>query len=344
MLSIIMFSGLPHGIKPRWWIVTGVVTALGVNVYAASWISGLMLICLAILISPPAYDRLLVALKVGDPLHLRVLIVLIGLTASTYVLNIHTSHIEDQRVAAAKAEQDRTDQLEREASAAAAQAKIESTRQFYVTNKSSILQEIATALNSRDVNKATTINARYASVITDPEYLALQQKLATLVDEIALAKREQERKDTIAGLLKDLKTLNAADYTKAISLYTSLLQLEPANKAYQQNLERFKKAEASRQAKIEADQQAAAARASRIKQIESQFSQWDGSHRTFERLIKQAMNDPDSYDHVDTRYVDKGKFIRVYCTFRGKNAFGGTVKNTRVADFDINGNFLQEVE
>ncbi|KAA8698572.1 hypothetical protein [Pseudomonas cannabina] len=340
----IMLSGVPHGINPRWWVVTGVVTALGVNVFASSWISGLMLICLAILISPPVYDRLLVAIKVGDPLHLRMLVVLIGLTASTYVLNVHTSHMEDQRVAAAKAEQDRTDQLEREASAAAANAKIESTRQFYLTNKSSILREIATALDSRDVNKATAINAKYASVITDPEYLVLQQKLARLAAEMAQAKREQERKDKIAGLLADLKTVDAADYTKAMSLYTSLLELDPSNKTYQQSLERFKKAEASRQSKIEADQQAAAARASRTKQIESQFSPWDGSHRTFERLIKQAMNDPDSYDHVDTRYVDKGKFIRVYATFRGKNAFGGTVKNTRIADFDIDGNFLREVE
>ncbi|WP_259642309.1 hypothetical protein, partial [Pseudomonas syringae] len=231
MLSI-MLSGVPYGINPRWWVVTGVVTALGVSVFAASWISGLMLICLAILISPPVYDRLLVALKAGDPLHLRVLIVLIGLTASTYALNVHTSHIEALRVAAAKAEQDRTDQLEREVSAAAAHAKIESTRQFYATNKSSILREIAMALDSRDVNKATTINARYASVITDPEYLALQQKLATLAGEIAMAKREQERKGKIAGLLNDLKTLDAADYTKAISLYTSLLQLEPANKCH----------------------------------------------------------------------------------------------------------------
>ncbi|POD69611.1 hypothetical protein BKM17_25385 [Pseudomonas syringae group genomosp. 3] len=340
----IMLSGVPHGINSRWWVVTGVATALGVNVFASSWISGLMLICLAILISPPVYDRLLAAIKVGDPLHLRMLVVLIALTASAYVLNVHTSRMEDQRVATAKAEQDRTDQLEREASAAVAHAKIESTRQFYLTNKSSILREMATALDSRDVNKATAINARYASVITDPEYLVLQQKLARLAAEMAQATREQERKDKIAGLLNDLKTVDAADYTKAMSLYTSLLELEPANKTYQQSLERFKKAEASRQAKIEADQQAAAARASRTKQIENQFSQWDGSHRTFERLIKQAMNDPDSYEHVDTRYVDKGKFIRVYSTFRGKNAFGGTVKNTRIADFDIDGNFLREVE
>ncbi|KPC36333.1 Uncharacterized protein AC496_0420 [Pseudomonas savastanoi pv. glycinea] len=303
-----------------------------------------MLLCLAVLIAPPVYNRLLVTLKVGDPLHLRVLIVLIGLTASTYVLNVHSDHTEALRVATAKAEQNRTEQLEREASATAAQAKLESTRQFYAINKSTILRDFTAALSSRDVNEATTIDAKYASAITDPEYLALQQRLKTLTAEVAQAKREQERKDKIARLLKDLKTLGATDYTSAISLYTSLLELEPANKGYQQNLDRFKKAEASRQAKIEADQQAAAERASRTKKVESQFSQWDGSHRTFERLIKQAMNDPDSYDHVETRYADKGKFIRVYCTFRGKNAFGGIVKNTRVADFDIDGNFLREVE
>jgi hypothetical protein len=56
------------------------------------------------------------------------------------------------------------------------------------------------------------------------------------------------------------------------------------------------------------------------------------------------MNDPDSYDHVETKYVDKGTYIRVISTFRGKNAFGGMVKNTKIADFTIDGSFLKEVQ
>ncbi|MCX9105894.1 DUF4875 domain-containing protein [Aeromonas veronii] len=78
----------------------------------------------------------------------------------------------------------------------------------------------------------------------------------------------------------------------------------------------------------------------RIKKLESQFSAWDGSHRTLERAIKKSMNDPDSYEHVETTYRDLGDSLIVSTTFRGKNGFGGVVKNTVVAQVDLDGNIL----
>ncbi|WP_206046916.1 zinc ribbon domain-containing protein [Mangrovimicrobium sediminis] len=66
------------------------------------------------------------------------------------------------------------------------------------------------------------------------------------------------------------------------------------------------------------------------------FSAWDGSHRNLEKIVKASMNDPDSYDHVETRYTDKGDFLIVRTEFRGKNAFGGTVKNFVTAKTDLN--------
>lgn len=84
--------------------------------------------------------------------------------------------------------------------------------------------------------------------------------------------------------------------------------------------------------------------------IESQFSFWDGSHNKLEDLIKENLNDEDSYDHIETNYIDVNNaekqslvngtlsdlgysqqieigdlFIMV--EFSAKNAFGGTVKN-----------------
>lgn len=79
----------------------------------------------------------------------------------------------------------------------------------------------------------------------------------------------------------------------------------------------------------------------RIKKLESQFSAWDGSHRALERVIKNGMNDPDSYEHVETTYRDLGDSLIVSTTFRGKNAFGGMVKNTVVAQVDLDGNVLK---
>ena len=70
------------------------------------------------------------------------------------------------------------------------------------------------------------------------------------------------------------------------------------------------------------------AAAERTELLEEQFSTWDGSHINLTRVIKDAMNDPDSYKHDETVYVDNGDHLIVTTTFRGANAFGGVVKNT----------------
>jgi hypothetical protein len=78
--------------------------------------------------------------------------------------------------------------------------------------------------------------------------------------------------------------------------------------------------------------------------IERQFSAWDGSHRGFERIIKKSMNDPDSYEHVETSFKDEGSTLLVVTKFRGTNAFGGKVVNSMMARVDFKGNVIEVVE
>lgn len=78
----------------------------------------------------------------------------------------------------------------------------------------------------------------------------------------------------------------------------------------------------------------------RKEKIQKHFSAWDGSHRGLTKIIKKSMNDPDSYDHAETVYWDKGDHLVVKTTFRGKNAFGGVVKNWVMAKVDLNGNVI----
>lgn len=74
------------------------------------------------------------------------------------------------------------------------------------------------------------------------------------------------------------------------------------------------------------------------------FSPWDGSHVGLTALIKKGMNDPDSYKHEKTTYQDKGDYLLVTTIFRGKNAFGGYVKNWVKAKVDLDGNVLKIIE
>lgn len=74
----------------------------------------------------------------------------------------------------------------------------------------------------------------------------------------------------------------------------------------------------------------------RTEKLAECFSAWDGSHRNLEALVKKSMNDPNSYEHEETRYADKSDHLIVQTTFRGKNGFGGVVKNTVIAKTALN--------
>jgi len=75
-----------------------------------------------------------------------------------------------------------------------------------------------------------------------------------------------------------------------------------------------------------------------------QFSPWDGSHRGLEQIIKKNMNDPNSYEHIETVYWDQDDYLIVRTTFRGKNAFGALVVNWIKAKSDIHGNVIDIIE
>ncbi|MCZ8297715.1 MAG: hypothetical protein O9297_10915 [Flavobacterium sp.] len=79
-------------------------------------------------------------------------------------------------------------------------------------------------------------------------------------------------------------------------------------------------------------------------QLEKQFSAWDGSHIELTKIIKKAMNDPDSYEHVETVYWDMTDHVVVRTTYSGKNAFGGRVKNWVKAKADNNGKIIEIIE
>ncbi|MEZ5942016.1 MAG: hypothetical protein R3C18_11530 [Planctomycetaceae bacterium] len=54
------------------------------------------------------------------------------------------------------------------------------------------------------------------------------------------------------------------------------------------------------------------------------------------------MNNPKSFEHVKTLFVDTGSYLIVETTYRGTNAFGGVVTNTFGAKMSLDGQ-LQEL-
>lgn len=79
----------------------------------------------------------------------------------------------------------------------------------------------------------------------------------------------------------------------------------------------------------------------REKLILSQFDY--GRHIPLEVFIKNNMNDPKSFQHIETRYKDENTHLLVTVRFRGNNAFGAKIINTVTAKVDFKGNVLQIV-
>ena len=77
-----------------------------------------------------------------------------------------------------------------------------------------------------------------------------------------------------------------------------------------------------------AEQQAAAERIEQKRKGFHCLSTWDGSHSGVVRQVKAVMNDPDSFDHVETLVSPNNNGQHVFTMkFRGRNAFGGVVTN-----------------
>lgn len=55
------------------------------------------------------------------------------------------------------------------------------------------------------------------------------------------------------------------------------------------------------------------------------------SRKTLEKLVKRAMNNSDSYDHIESGYFMSDKGMRVTMTFRGTNGFGSIAPSTVLA-------------
>lgn len=87
-----------------------------------------------------------------------------------------------------------------------------------------------------------------------------------------------------------------------------------------------------------------AAAEERKEMIEEQFSAWDGAHHNLTKAIKDSMNDAKSFEHVETVYWDMDDHLIVLETFRGKNAFGGVVKNSVKAKVALDGTVLEIIE
>ena len=65
---------------------------------------------------------------------------------------------------------------------------------------------------------------------------------------------------------------------------------------------------------------------------------------TVEKYIKDNMNDPDSYEHVKTTYLETPNYLVVTTKYRGKNKFGGLVLQESMFKVNYEGQVLEVLQ
>ena len=170
-------------------------------------------------------------------------------------------------------------------------------------------------------------------------------RIAAKKAALHLEKRKQQDAARIQEITAELLNTPAQNDKRNFELYNELSNLAPQDAKFAQKLAVYRKRYEAQKEKDRLAAEVAAKivseAAARKERIERQFSGWDGSHRNLVAYIKKSMNDPDSYKHEETRFEDKGTFLIVRTSFRGKNAFGGMVKNTILAKIDFDGNIIE---
>lgn len=192
--------------------------------------------------------------------------------------------------AQSRKEQELAAQQAREQAERAAQVRQENI-DYFNNNKEEILAQANTALSQKNYQAVVSQTSKFL--------VSGDEQLIKISNSAKAAIAEKEKVQKTESLLAKLKTIPASKFEQNRDLYQQLLIMHPSNEKYKEKLTHYT-------VKIEEEKQAKIAVEARKKRIDRQFSAWDGSHNNLERLIKRSMNDPDSYEHDETVYWDRG--------------------------------------
>ena len=147
------------------------------------------------------------------------------------------------------------------------------------------------------------------------------------------------KKITIKTLEAKVKKIPASKAAANLSIYKQLSALDPKNKLYKEKIviytekaeQQRRRAEREKKARLKREAEARKARERRVARFGNppENSAWDGSVRCVKDYLKQIARDPDSlkFEKWGTvTYNDDAGWL-VWCQYRGKNAFGGYIRN-----------------
>jgi hypothetical protein len=196
-------------------------------------------------------------------------------------------------------------------------AKESQDREDFTKNKKEKLDYIKRLNSQKKYDRALVVIKEYEK-FNDDDVKKLRRELNSKI-----------RKRDIKKLDKLARSTSSKQPKLLLDTYRKLLKLDPQNKRYKKKVAHYQEVVD----KIIMEKRLADVRA---KKISNQFSGWDGAHIKLERLVKENLKDPDSYEHVKSLYNDHKTYLIVELTYRAKNSFGAKVLGSVQAKVDIN--------
>ena len=293
------------------WIFGTLFFLMGLLSLTESFLAGLSLIIASLFLLPPV--KKFAYLKTNKEMHINVKIASVSIFFIAFLAFAGLDAGQDEKKLAAQQVREREERVQKDID-------------YFNANREQIILSSRGSLLNKEYKLAVSQSAKYLAS-GDNELNEIHSSAKKHLDEAR--KIEKTKK-----LLAQLKTTPSREYSKNRRLYQSLVKLHPDNELYKNKADFYSN-------KVEEEKQRQIRDVARKKRIKNQFSQWDGSHYNLERLIKKAMNDPDSYKHDETSYWDKGSYIIVQTSYRGKNAFGGIVRNFVKAKVNLDGEIIK---
>ncbi|WP_340156581.1 hypothetical protein [uncultured Winogradskyella sp.] len=210
-----------------------------------------------------------------------------------------------------------------------------------------IVEKASDFINSGQIDSAKVYIEKAKS-----QYSSTKNKAVDLEKELDKYNSEDFAKETLVSMTdEEFKKLNNGELTKPYLtqkfLNTEFIALmktqaperakiikEVAERKEQERIAQELEAERKKQEEFNKN---------RKENIEKQFSAWDGSHPKLSRMIKENCRNPDSYEHIETRFRDDGNSIFVITKYRAENGFGGMTIGSVSARVDFSGNVLEIV-
>ena len=276
-----------------------------------SFITGLIFLLLGLFILPPTHEFFIQKAKINLPRWAKWTTVIAGVMIAGFT--VQSSNLEKDK---------KTDLLVLKASDFIDKGQIDSANVY--------IQKAKNEYSSTFNNKAVDLEKELQQY--NSEEFAKETLVAMSETEF-----EQLQSDKLQKAYLTQPTLNknfiALMKTQAPEREKIIAEIE--EKREQKRIAMELEAERKKQEELEKN---------RAEIIEKQFSPWDGSHPALSRLVEKNMRNPDSYEHIETRFRDEGNSLFVIMKYRGQNGFGGMSVETISARVDFDGNVIEVIE